>query len=982
MSRIDDLFIEAIKLSGSARVRFLEAMTDEERQQVKELLASDCAIERRGGKFLNPICRSESAPDETHQALEDPDKHTIGPEEHSPARFEIIREHDKGSLGVVFVARDNELQRDVALKQMSEKEAAKAESRERFITEAEVTGCLEHPGIVPVYSLGEYGDGRPFYAMRFIRGRNLKRAIESFYAEEHSSTTSRNLELRRLLTHYVDVCHAVDYAHSRGVVHRDLKPANIMLGDHGETLVVDWGLAGVVGRAATDRLDEAADGTVPVSDQGLDDGTLVGSPAYMPPEQAEGLVSTIDARSDIYSLGAILFHVLTGQPPFKGGLLKVLASVRTGDFPKPSTVCRSVPDALENVCLKAMAVAPAERYATPREIADAIEHWMADEPIFPLRSQIIALTKDADSHPGEPEYRFREARERCNLSIVLAAMQRVDDALDEARKSCSLLSSLRSKTAQQDIRFKHELIICRQQEIRTLESMGRPAEAERLKQQNREELRQLVRQHGQHVDSHDAILSMTLHSGEDMAEMRALLANETDRGAIEPSLDAALDLSDELLANLLSSLDDSDQHRLAELLPARSDKVPESTQKRLSRVRKPRTHISYEEAEDDRILNDLLESALKKIEPDTRVPQNSVLDELFIKALRFSEPERAEFLASLTDQERDRVEALLRADAEIDQASDTLNETSELPHRYRVIEPIATGGSASIFKVLDTRLSRVVAVKVAKDAYLNRHVDHESAVVSKLVHPNIPTVFDLGKTQSGCSYVSMPLYPTQTLSDRIRSDAELREMLRAFVSVCSAIEFAHGFGVLHLDPKPANVVFLDSDHPILLDWGLAYSFATGVPDRSDNADSPMRLSNENLLRTDQSLTRGLRIEKGTPVGTIPYMSPEQARGDTETFNRTTDVYLLGGTLYSILNGGKYPNGELRKTSFDQMFQQIVSGAATSDLSETLRMRSVPKRLRAICMKALALEQSDRYQRASDLAYEVDEWLGGKNRWFS
>ncbi len=163
----------------------------------------------------------------------------------------------------MFVALDSELHREVALKQILEKHADDPVSRQRFVLEAEVTGGLEHPGIVPVYGLGTYGTGRPYYAMRFIKGDSLKEAIEQFHGEAIVGSAVRTtpakktvrtadptgLELRRLLRRFLDVCNAIDYAHSRGVIHRDIKPANIILGKHGETLVVDWGLAKAVGRA-------------------------------------------------------------------------------------------------------------------------------------------------------------------------------------------------------------------------------------------------------------------------------------------------------------------------------------------------------------------------------------------------------------------------------------------------------------------------------------------------------------------------------------------------------------------------------------------------------------------------------------------------------------------------------------------------------------------------------------------------------------
>ena len=160
--------------------------------------------------------------------------------------------HARGGIGVVSVAFDAELQREVALKQIKSESADDPDSRARFLLEAEVTGRLEHPGIVPVYGLGFDGQGRPYYAMRFVRGITLDEAIATFHKADSAGgrdPRERTLELRQLLGRFVSVCHTMAYAHSRGVLHRDLKPANVLLGPYNETLIVDWGLAKVLGRA-------------------------------------------------------------------------------------------------------------------------------------------------------------------------------------------------------------------------------------------------------------------------------------------------------------------------------------------------------------------------------------------------------------------------------------------------------------------------------------------------------------------------------------------------------------------------------------------------------------------------------------------------------------------------------------------------------------------------------------------------------------
>jgi tetratricopeptide (TPR) repeat protein len=226
--------------------------------------------------------------------------------------------------------------------------------------------------------------------MRFIRGDSLKEAIERFHADAalKKDPGRRSLELQKLLRRFLDVCNAIGYAHSRGVLHRDIKPGNVIVGRHGETLVVDWGLA-----KATGQLDPGSEerSLMPSSASGSAEtlpGSALGTPSYMSPEQAEGQLDRLGPHSDVYSLGATLYCVLTGVPSFEGNAVDVIPRVQRGDFRPPRALDPAIDPALEAVCLKAMALRREDRYGSCRALAEDIERWMADEPVTAWREPL------------------------------------------------------------------------------------------------------------------------------------------------------------------------------------------------------------------------------------------------------------------------------------------------------------------------------------------------------------------------------------------------------------------------------------------------------------------------------------------------------------------------------------------------------------------------------------------------------------------
>ncbi len=344
---------------------------------------------------------------------DDPDRTTsyvVGMSTSEGHRFRVLRPHAKGGLGAVFVALDEELHREVALKRILDQYADDPLSRQRFLLEAEITGGLEHPGIVPVYGLGTYRDGRPFYAMRFIRGDSLKEAIGRFHSDVASKDDAggRSLELHRLLRRFTDVCNAIDFAHSRGVLHRDIKPANIIVGKHGETLVVDWGLAKPLGRV--EPAHDAGERTlVPSSASGSAEtfpGSALGTPAYMSPEQAAGDIGRLGPRSDVYSLGATLYCLLTGKPPFEGEVGEVLGKVQRSEFAPPSQLDPSIDKALEAVCKKAMASDPEGRYASAGRWPTTSNAGWPTSRCPPGTSRSLAAPGDGRGGTGPPSPRW------------------------------------------------------------------------------------------------------------------------------------------------------------------------------------------------------------------------------------------------------------------------------------------------------------------------------------------------------------------------------------------------------------------------------------------------------------------------------------------------------------------------------------------------------------------------------------------------
>lgn len=294
-------------------------------------------------------------PDHDAEAATSP---VLPAKEFEGSRFRPTGFHKSGGGGEVWRARDEEFGREVALKRIRQDFAHEVDHA-TFLREAQVTGQLEHPGIAPVYSLGRDRNGGPYYVMRFVPGKDMWEEIKEFYKRKvrGPALNRHDQDFRGLLQALIAACKVIAFAHSRGVIHQDIKPSNIMLGEYGETLVIDWGSAKQMTQEVLQNGPARA---------------CQGTPGFMSPEQKAGGLREVGPATDIYALGATLYALLTGQVP----------KDRTErSFKRPRKINARVPRQLEAVCLKAMAVQPEERYAKVEELAGDMDRWLADVPV-------------------------------------------------------------------------------------------------------------------------------------------------------------------------------------------------------------------------------------------------------------------------------------------------------------------------------------------------------------------------------------------------------------------------------------------------------------------------------------------------------------------------------------------------------------------------------------------------------------------------
>ncbi len=382
-------------------------------------------LERRIG-LLRGIRRLEAGSTDPGEA---PSSHEE-PTSFRHERYEVRGEIAQGGMGVVLRAFDRQLNREIALKVMHRDREKDPTLRLRFVEEAQLTGQLQHPGVPPIFERGEFDDDRPFYTMKLVKGRTLRDLLDS---ETGTRGASHRPDLARLVAIVEAIAQTVAYAHSKSVIHRDLKPSNVMVGAFGEVQVMDWGLAKVLGAARPEERAGSIVRTVRTDgpDSALRTGT-VGTPAYMPPEQAQGLSEHVDARADVFAIGSILCEVLTGDPAYVGrNRDEVLRKAMRGDLAEAwqrLDFCGADDEliGLAKVCLAAEPLdRPGDASAVARRLADhqaaVTERWKNEEV---ARVEAETRVQEEAKRRALADELAREAHEHAQEATMRAAVER------------------------------------------------------------------------------------------------------------------------------------------------------------------------------------------------------------------------------------------------------------------------------------------------------------------------------------------------------------------------------------------------------------------------------------------------------------------------------------------------------------------------------------------------------------------------------
>jgi serine/threonine protein kinase len=852
--------------------------------------------------------------------------------------YEIVEELGRGGMGIVYKAKQVSAHRFVALKMIRDSFLAGPEQRLRFRIEAEAAARCRHPNLVRIYEVGEHA-GLPYFSMELGEGGSLDRKLLGGPLPEHEAASLVQT-----------LAAAVQYAHDKQIVHRDLKPANVVLTADGEPLITDFGLAKLLDSDTVVTRSEA----------------VLGTASYMAPEQAAGQARHVGPPADIYSLGAILYELLTGRPPFRGANFDATVQQVLHDDPTPPTQLRpEIAPAVENICLKCLEKEPAQRYSSARELAVDLGRFLAGESV-------------AAAPSSEWERQVRWARQ-AGFEIEEVLTYGIHDSVYRARQvHLNRVVALKIVTAAAST--DPAVLARRRKEAEVVAQLDHP---NIVRIHNSGELRGRTYLAFEYVDGG----SLIEHSDQPMPPRQAAQVVQKLAEAIHYAhqrgiLHCALKPSNVLLA---------------------ADGVPKITNFSLSiRLEQPASErpLAFRQLPDYQA-PELVDGRTDEIGPATDVYG---LGAILYKLLTGDPPFLADTVADTAAQVRSQpapapgsvcsdVPAALDAiclsclakapQQRFSSAGELARELSgflsgESPRGkasspvpgYEVLRVLGEGSMSIVYEARQATTQRLVALKMMrKEFYYGqslRELLQEGAVkVSRLRHPNIVELYDFGEVL-GQPYLVMELLPGGSLErrramavrealdehqgqvfrqadNRRAGQVAIPEAVALVRTLAGTLEAVHRQSIVHGNLKPSKVLFA--------------------------ADGTPKVTGFIIARQEREPDTNLTITGPAIMGTPRYMAPEQLAGNTQAVGPATDVHALGLLLYELLTGWL----PYRAVTLWEMMAQVLHEPPQrpSELRADL-----PSDLEAVCLRCLAKEPKQRYPTAGALAEALDALLAG------
>lgn len=862
------------------------------------------------------------------------------------SRFNWTRLHRAGGLGHIWLADDTELGRTVAIKTLPPDQRSPA-AMQMLLNEARIAARLEHPNIVPIYEVGRReDDDEPFYAMRLLRGETLTEAIKRM----HSAADDRldSVERRRLLNVLYDVCNAVAYAHSQGVCHLDLKPDNVVVGMFNEVNLLDWGLAQQLGDSPSCNLKPR------------------GTPAYMAPEQSAGRNGDIGTRTDVYGLGAILYEILTGRPPHEEPT-EITGTVLR---PSPSGIRseKKSPQALVAICEKAMSVDISQRHESAITLAEEIQSYLRDEPLEAYRAAVRRARELCKNGSDSEPLRDNLARSLMNVGVVLDGMERFEEAeqgLAEAIDEYRWLKDRFPENLQYRVNFATACL----QRRTALDALGRHSEAEQMSRNALWEYEDIIRKGHNRRDFISVYESM-------LTEMGACDEESENR-------------EDEIAADEPFDSNATPEHqRDKKDLPEKIDRwvVPEYMHTILFATEALRC--------DKTTIDQLRDAVLEMLDNNS-----SALDQHLIDMGVLNRQQCTEISSAVRDTiRRSNAE---RQNIDLWESHSTINVTpiEILPNsydtvelysgsvatpelrddeswhftdieRFEIVKVIGKGGWGQVSLARDREAFRYAAVKELSQRLMDQpkcveRFLYEARFAASFKLPSSPEVYAIGRFPDMRPYYAMQFIDGYSIEDLMASNSgfTLADAIWSLIRVADCLHAAHLHGFIHRDVKPKHILIDSSGETYFTDWGLVKCFV-----QREGYWNELVSSLASMAPQDQEYAL---------VGTPAFMSPEQAQGKTHLLGPATDIYLLGATLYSLLAG--------RPPHYARAAANRLQQARRANVLPPSKVsaKRVPQQLEAICMKALARGQKERFLSAKEFGLALQGWAAREpeSEWF-